>query len=84
MHISSALRETARATLIDRWAHEGFKVPARHNATFRMLWEIAGCPMKSRNGERGFKVAKECGRDEARVPRAIARGNRAAAAPSGH
>jgi hypothetical protein len=42
MHISNALRDTARATLIDRWAHEGFKVPARHNATFRMLWELAG------------------------------------------
>lgn len=42
MHVSDALRESALAALLDLWAREGFQVPTRQNATFLMLWKLAG------------------------------------------
>lgn len=42
------MREAAREALIDLWAREGFKVPARQNLTFRMLWELAELPDDTR------------------------------------
>jgi hypothetical protein len=44
MHVSYHLRETARAALIEIWAREGFRVPARQNATFQVLWEMTEWP----------------------------------------
>jgi hypothetical protein len=49
MHISAALRETARASLIDLWAQEGFKVPPNKRETFFALWLMAGLPNEIRD-----------------------------------
>jgi hypothetical protein len=42
------IREAARAALIDLWAQEGFRVPARENSLFRVLWETAEWPDETR------------------------------------
>jgi hypothetical protein len=49
MHIDEALRETARASLIDLWAQEGFRVPLNKCDTFFASWLMAGLPNEIRD-----------------------------------
>jgi hypothetical protein len=60
MHVSSALRQTPLAALLDLWAWEGFQVPPHLNGTFRMLCELAELPddMRKRLGVAEHQTAQ--------------------------